>query len=861
MSGERSQQFRTTPGYNAPDANPAASIRTNQTQAVAAQVQGQGSALAGLGGALSNFFSTVNKTVEQVGQIDHMESRAEIERQRKARAVQGQADHASGEPRDESLNVYQDYKGAYDIAVADESASKISADLQGFIRNLPDTPGQDVTAMSVAFVKDQMKGGTGDPAVDGRIAYVVKQRADQLIAHKTEQIAQVAESNIAATIGKSISRKIQERQGATVEQVDGLYSEALGLMKGDIAKADRFFTQVLTSAIYNPGQARSVLAAMHESEFGKRNPDVYLDLTEKAWTQTNRVKSVAAGEAVQRVNLGYHAASAGYRNAGGIMPVDEYLGWMTKANDVHTRHGVGLQQFPWMVGDLDRHARARKDLQTQAGANVIVQSVLGMGDGDLRRNLSNGTENEEEFGKVISKHLIPAINTLMAQPQYASSYPALAAAQQPGGGYNFLATRESAKDTGRLLGATPAAYGYTVDDNTAAQVSNGLLGGDPQKTINAVELLNTLENTPGGELFVRNILKSSEAKVRYAVIKERAKDGGLENAARMVSADKTLEGREGKEIQDGRIDWKRASKDPEAKPMDITNRIAERARDVLLKDQDRTKFFGFNPKVNLAPALQEKLERLTSRHMYEQQANLPLGVKPDIGAAAEWAANEIKAEAIPLTAQNGVLRYVPDLYGGKGRIYKDPVAIYNGQRVYAGMKMQNRLGQEEDPQKTFTNIDRPALAKVFPGFLGNPNDAGEEQDIYLMPPDQKPGLMQVMTNGQRPLAFYAGMPVRIGDKDLKVPASPADADNFFRSNLPAGFHAVAGAPDGSGRNTYRIHYGYRITGDDNAVQKIEGQKHWERQAEIKQVKEAMDPVTGAVQNQRTPMNHPNYRKP
>lgn len=859
MAGQRERGFKATPDFKGPNVNPAATMRTDGAQAVAAQVRGQGSALNALGGAMSSFFGTVAKTAEQINEIETRESLVEIERQRKARAVQAQADHANGRPRDTSLDIYQDYKGAYDVAVADESASKISADLQTAMRNLPNTPDTNLTQFATEFVQEQMKGGTGDPAIDGRMAFAVKQRADQLIAHKTEQIAQTSEANIAQTITKGLTRKMMEQGGVTTEQTDSFYSEALGLAKGDIAKADKLFTHALTQAIYNPGHANSTLAALRESGFAQRNPGVYLDITEKAWAQTNRVKSVAAGQEVQEVSGGYLAASAAYRNLGGIMPAEEYLGWIRRASDVHMRHGVGMHSFPWVTGDLDAHAAARKDLKDTASVNEIIQAYQGQGGGDVRRVLSNGEAKEEEFGKVMSKKFIPALNGIMEV--MGDNFPALQAAGDPRGGFDFLATRESAKDFAKLLGSKPAAFGYAVDDNTSARFSNAIMGGNPEQAIIAVDGLTALQNTPGGQMFVNNILKDPAARARLDVIQNRARDsGGLENAVRLVTSDKTTEDREGKEIKDGRIDWRRATRDPEVKEQDTLNAIDEKARDVFLDGQDRSHWYSRNPKANLHPALQDKMYRLTSRHMYEQQSNLPLGSKPDLDKATKWAADQIKGDSVPLTAQNGVLRYVPDPYAGKGRQYKDPIAIYNGRKVYAGMKLDNRFGQEEDPQKTFTSVDRPALAKKFAGFLGNPSDAGEEADIYLMPPDQKTGLMPVMTNGQRPLAFYAGMPVRIDGKDLKVPASPAEADTFFRTHMPPGFQVIKGAPDSQGRNTYRAAYGYRVVGDDDAFAKAGADRAYERQEEIKQIKAAMDPVTGAVQNQRTPIAHPNYRR-
>jgi hypothetical protein len=395
--------------------------------------------------------------------------------------------------------------------------------------------------------------------------------------------------------------------------------------------------------------------------------------------------------------------------------------------------------------------------------------------------------------------------------------------------------------------------GYAVDDNTAAQVGDAIMSGNPDKVIIAAEAVQAIKLRPGGEQMLRSVLRDDQARARADVILQRAADsGGLENAVRMVSADRAAEKRMGKELKEGGIDWKAATMDPDLKVADLRTQMADVARETLLETQDRDPIFGFKPDVALHPAAQAKLERLAAIRMHEEQDNLPLGKKPDTAKAFKWAAEQIKNEFVPVSAQGNVLRYVPDPYGGKGRQAKDPVAIYNGKPVYSGMKMQNALNKEEDPQATFTKIDRPAIAKAFDGFLSTKDEKGDPQDIYLMPPDRKAGLHQVMTSGQRPLGFYGGMGVRLNGKDVKVPTSPADADNFFRTNLPAGFVAVKGAIDGQGRNTYQIHYGYRLLGDADARAKEMADQQWARRDAAALIKQNTDPTTGAVQLQKTP---------
>lgn len=865
--------------------NPAPSVRTQQHQATQATTQGQGAQLSAIGSALGSFFGTTAKTIESIGDIQHREELVEIERQNETRKAQGLVDAASGAPRNETLNGFQAYKGAYDVAVADETAARISTDLGAAIRDLPNTPDQDLDAFATDFVRKQVAGGTGDPTIDGRVAWGVKRQADQLLAQKRELIAQTAESNIAETISKSLTRKMMEQGGVTTGQVDGFYAEALGLMKGDVAKADHFFAGVLKTAIYNPGHAASTLAAMRESGFAQRNPDVYREITEAAWHRTNQIKSVAAGNEVEQVNTAYAAAQANYRNAGTLMPVQEYLGFIRRAADVDNRHGVGRGQFPWLTAGLDDrasgHAGARAALQTQADANAIVQAFLGQNGGSLRRVLSNGTAKEPEFNSTIQKSFIPAVNTIMQLPGFAERYPDLAAAQQAGGGYDFLASRQSAGQFGRLLGSRPDAFGFAVDDNTAAQFSDALMSGDPQRMINAVTGAAALRDTPGGEQFLRSLLRDDKARARFDVIVTRARDaGGLENAVSLVVADAGTERREHKAATPGRIDWADALRDPEMKGFAAQDEIDRRAAKALTKASGHDGVI-FNPRVNLHPALQEKLYRLTARHAYEQQANLPAGGKPDLSQAADWAAKSVAAEAVPISAQGGVLRYIPDPYAGKGRQLKDPIATYGGRKVYAGAKIVNAFGQEEDPHETFMRKDLPAIVKTFSGLLGldpaddtfadefidglNPDRAkvaegrqirqsgAAASHVYLAPPDTKPGLMPIMKTGQVPLAVFGGQTVRINGKDQVIPTSPAEADSFFAGILPPGVHVIRGAPTREGANTYRFAYGYRLVGDERAAAEELHRLGEARKAEIKVWQANADPITGAVQHQKHPV--------
>jgi hypothetical protein len=350
-----------------------------------------------MGSALSGFFGTAAKTAQQIGEIEHREDLVEIERQNRARAEQGLADQAMGRERDAGLDRYQAYKGAYDTAVADSTANKLTQDLAVKLRDIPNDGSVDPRAAATEFLKSEIGPGTGDPAIDGRMVWAAKQKADAMVAQKTEHIAQTVESNIAQTITNDVTGKMLSQKGVTTGQTDAWHGQFMALAKGNIQIADKLFEGALGNAIQNDGHALSTLAALRESGFSQRNPDSYLRLSEKAFHQTNKVKSFKAGEEVQTLNGEYAAADADYRNAGLPMPAGVFLGFIHRAAQIDSNHGVGQSAFPW------RNTGAfRQSLEKQAKVNTILNTLNGLqATGDLRQSVN---ETGAEIGSEIKKN-------------------------------------------------------------------------------------------------------------------------------------------------------------------------------------------------------------------------------------------------------------------------------------------------------------------------------------------------------------------------------------------------------------------------------------------------------------------------
>ncbi|OUL98764.1 hypothetical protein [Variovorax sp. JS1663] len=807
MSGQRERSFNIG-GPRAPEGNPEARIRTDQAQAVAAQVQGQGSALGAIGSALSGFFGTAAKTAQQISEIEHHEDLVEIERQNQARAQQGLADQAQGKTRDTELSKYQAYKGAYDTAVADSTANALAQDLAVKLRDVPNDGSVDPKQFATDYLKDQIGPGTGDAAVDGRMVWAAKQRADALVAQKREIVAQTAESNIAQTITNDITGKMLSQKGVTTGQTDAWHGQFLSLAKGNILAADKMFEAALGNAIQNDGHAMSTLAALRESGYAQRNPDSYLRLTEKAFHQTNRIKSFKAGEEVQGLNGSYTARAAEYHNAGLVMPAEEYLGFMHKAKVIDSNHGVGQDAFPWLKNGAFKEA-----MQKKAKVNTILNTLLGQhATPDLRQSVN---EAGVEVSAEIKGNYVAASAEWVKMNQ--SRFPNLNRTATAAGLPQPLADVESAKEYGRML-ASPKeqqAFAYQVDDTTKGIITAGLMGSDVGETIKAVHLLNEVSNGPNADLMLKGLLGDKE-QARFDVIRRMAATRDIETAVRATVSDKDVEDEMAKEQSSGYVNFPKLLKDPERKSTEIDNDIQARAGERLKERIGRDDWFG-ELNTNISGAALKSLNLSIADHLREQARTLKGGTKPDLNAAIDFAVKKTAQSFVPLAIQGNTMSLVRDPYGGRGRTPDNPVARHNGVAVYSGARMIVG-GKIEDPLETFMKTDRKAIHVALPGFLGDhvtgPGDwdrfTGNAESIYLLPPDAKTGLHPVMKPGGEPLMLMPGTKVVFRDskgkaEEVEIPRDRKAAADLLSAKLPKGFFPLEGAG-----GVFRVQYGYRL---------------------------------------------------
>lgn len=857
MSGQEARQFTNTPRFRQPDVSPAATVRTNQTDAIAAQVQGQGSALSAVGVALSGFFGTAAKTAEQIGEIEHREQMVEIERQNKARAEAGLADQAMGRERDSSLSQYQAYKGAYDVAVADSTANKMAQDLAVKLRDLPNDGSVDPRAAATEYLKSEIGPGTGDPAIDGRMVWAAKQKADMLVAQKAEHIAQTIESNIAETITNDVTGKMLSQKGVTTGQVEVWHKQFLDLAKGNTVAADKMFEGALGNAIQNDGHAMSTLAAMRESGYAKRNPDSYLRLSEKAFHQTNKIKSFRAGEEVQTLNGEYAAAAAEYHNAGLIMPTPVFLGFMHRAAVIDSNHGVGQAAFPWRSSGV-----FRENIKKQAEVNTILNTLNGVqATGDLRQSVN---ETGTELGKEIKKNYVAASAQWIAQN--SNRFPELNRTMTSAGLPQPLATVGTATEYGRML-ASPkeqSAFAYTVDDTTKSLIHSGLMGSDVNETIKAVTLLNEVANGPNADLMLKGLIGDKE-QARFDVIRRMTAGGtrDIETAVRATVSDKDVEREMANEQESGTVIFSKLLRDPERKHTDIENDIQARAGEALKERIGRDDWFG-ELNVNISGSALKSLNLSIADHLREQARTLKGGTKPDLNAAIDFAVKKTAQSFVPLPVQGNTMSLVRDPYGGRGRSPDQEIATYNGVKVYSGARMTVG-GKEEDPLETFMKLDRKALHKLLPTFLGDKHapqgwerftllgtlgpdaDPGSAESIYLLPPDAKSGLHPVMKPGGEPLMFAPGSKAVFRNasgkvEELEIPEDRKAAFDFLSSKLPKGFFPLEGAG-----GIFRVQYGYRLTTSADEILKDLFQRRVDAAANINAVNRPvqfeMKPIT------------------
>jgi hypothetical protein len=379
-----------------------------------------------------------------------------------------------------------------------------------------------------------------------------------------------------------------------------------------------------------------------------------------------------------------------------------------------------------------------------------------------------------------------------------------------------LADVASAKEYGRML-ASPkeqSAFAYSVDDTTKGILSAGLMGSDVNETIKAVTLLNEVANGPNADLMLKGLIGDKE-QARFDVIRRMASTRDIETAVRATVSDKDVEREMANEQETGTVKFSKLLKDPERKETDIDNDIQSRAGERLKERIGRDDWFG-ELNANISGSALKSLNLSIADHLREQSRTLKGGTKPDLNAAIDFAVKKTYQTFVPLPVQGNTMSLVKDPYGGRGRPPDKEIAMYNGVKVYSGARM-NVGGREEDPLETFMKLDRKALHKLLPGFLGDKEDSGSADSIYLLQPDAKSGLHPVMRPGGEPLMFQPGQKATFRNADgkdetLTIPADRKEASVFLAQRLPKGFFPLEGAG-----GYFRVQYGYRLRNTEESI--------------------------------------------
>lgn len=268
---------------------------------------------------------------------------------------------------------------------------------------------------------------------------------------------------------------------------------------------------------------------------------------------------------------------------------------------------------------------------------------------------------------------------------------------------------------------------------------------------------------------------------------------------------------------------------------------------------------------------------MVAQHLRIQGQNNPT---PDRKKAIEFAVQRVKNDYVTLPGQGRALQLVADPYGGRGREIDHPVTKINGQPVYAGFPIKNRLGEIEDPVSTYRD-DMKDFSTKFPGLI----EKGSSGDVYLGLPDSVSGLHPIMLPNQMPLQVRPGqeivipgketmtVPGGIGalpgsfevDKNQKatLPTDPAEMKSWLEKNLPPGVYPVEHgfADPSTGAVAYTLQYGFRVKGDANELRRriAEGEKRVSEGIAVRQQHRdsVMADETVPVQFGTTPVR--NYR--
>lgn len=827
MAGQEAQSFRTTPNYETPQANPAASETTGGYRPTAATVQGNGAALQALGNVFGSFFGTAARQVEQVGDILTHAQVVQTERENKALAEQASIDQKTGKAINPAYADRQAYYGAYQTSAADAHAFDMGQKLEAEMRKMPMDGSVDPKAYAEQFYRKEIGTGTGDRDFDNRLLYTYAKHADAVVAHYNERVAQTVEQNTTKQILDNASTVMNSKEGMTTGSMADLFTRLNLVTRGDQVKTDKLVETMLSNP-RNDTQALATLNALEETGWAERNPVAYDRISQQALANTNRVKSWQAGKEVEDWRLKAHGLSAN-PNA----TVGDWAALAAEAQRIDSRHGTGMEPFGILFSGM-KHAAEKK-----AGSNLFEAAMNGVlgGSSDLG---AYALREGRSVPEVIDKDMDAYIATAVQRP--GTPYENLRQSTAQTGFVNPLASDEAASELAQML-SSPRIKDVShaqMPDRLKQNLGSALTGTDPATGSRAYRFYNELRGLVGDHDFSR-YFPNQEAQAVYWGMKAIAPANGDMTQVFTAIRDNRLDAKtlsqasEHGEVNLGRIFGK------DIKPDEMAAKVDKALSKGMLKDLNRTGWFS-NPSVGLSSEDRANLYGMVAYQglLLRKAGNL------DLDTALDNAVKTFANTKLALPGQNGGIKIIDDPWGGKGRSADAPIngspdspisTLKGFAPVYSGFRMTNKLGETEDPLETWTN-DAKSLSKQMPGVvpkvgqlsLGAPRSDGlmpildstsqpiqlrPGQDVAIKGPpsatrpavwDQANGASPLMGGssvlGKDPVSLVAG----------KVPEDPEKAAEFFKTNMPPGVFPVYNPST----HAYTLHYGFRMLGTAEA---------------------------------------------
>ena len=881
MSGQQTQQFRTTPGFQAPEASAAATTRTQGFQATAAVVESDARGLSAIGAALGGFFGNAAKSVESVGDTMHREELVQVDRENKALAQQGPVDQKLGKPMDPRYVDRQDYYGAYQTAAADQSATQLSGLLKDKLASMPLDGSADPQAISEQFYKDHIGKGTGDRDYDDRLLSQFGRQAAGQVTAAQESIFRTTKQNTTETIITNASQTILRGEMNAGKLAD-IREQIASVSQGDRKIGDQLLFASLSS-VQNDGQATSVLRSMQDLGMDVEHPEQFNKLSGLMLDRTNKVKSYDAGLAVQNYQLELAQDRSQYR--GGVLPPEKVAQYAQRWYGIDSVHGVGMEGSG-LVAMMDR------GIAKEVRQNAWSLAMTGkLGTNTLSRVAASLGESP---GAVMSKDYDSAVSSFAV-----SSSPALRATLDGTGIIDPMKSDAAARDYASIVMSTAhrAASDNTISDTFKSLMGSPLTGKDPAKMARSFAWYNRLYADGGltkDEL--HRYFPDSTAENHFWGMQGMSQ-GGREML--QIAKDLTDYPYDQKVLDagmaDGRLNLAKLSGLP-SKPEDIDAKISKARNAAFLDSGNRRQWYKFDAAVGTDSNESAVFDALLADQFMIQKRG---GKQVDIDAAVKAVAGQTGSFLLTPTANGGLQAY-RDPYQGRGRTMlqplnadaSSPISVAKGFRpVYAlGAQIANAAGELEDTLVTWAE-DAQNASKSFPGRIRPDTKLYLERqgkDGLSMVKDETGSMIQFMPGhkvvmpvsktverpatedyemeipGTLPVQFMtvkgraAGTVTTVTNESVEIPKDPKAATAFFRKNLGAGWEALPigfNGPDGHG---WVLHYAPRVkVGEAERDQQIAERRtatmnERARRSDIRERNESLGSPESAVQLQPAP---------